>query len=343
MPGAPTQAGTFTSASSNQLGTVQTAYELMMWYNLRPQLYYDDIATVKATHASYRYATVTFTKAVDLTPATTALTESSDVSVVAPSDSTVSVTLSEYGNAAVETAALRAESFIDIDPVLANLLAFNAAKTVNDIIAAVLIGWSNVVYSGSATSRANLNTGTTTAVANDFRKVTARLRANNAPPFGTSYVAYLHPNVSYDVQVASGSPNWRVPHEYDDPSNIYTGEMGSWGGVRFIETPTAPVLGGISGSQFSGGSYSASGTSGNTAIYVSIVLAQQALCKGFSTAGGYGMDPVFVVGPQTDVLRRFQPLGWKHLVGYALFRPECLYRIESTSALSDTDPLIDES
>lgn len=331
-------ADTFTTAGSNQLDTVQAAYDRMMYFNLRPELLFDQVATVRATNQSMPGSTVTFTKNADLTPATTALNESSDVSAVSTTASQVTVTLYEYGNVMKTTALLRAESFVPVDPIIANLIGYNAGITVDDLVRSPLSGGSNVIYSGGSANRAGLNT-TTIAVANDFLKAAKRLQANNAAKFGGFYVAFIHPNVSYDVQAASGSPNWRTPHEYAEPSNIYTGELGAWGGVRFIETPRAPVFGGISGGQFSGGSYSGSGT---TSVWASLVLGQQSLAKAHSVGGEYGETPAFVVGPITDALRRFQPLGWKHLVGYARFREECLYRIESGSSLSDTDPLIDE-
>jgi hypothetical protein len=40
-----------------------------------------------------------------------------------------------------------------------------------------------------------------------------------------------------------------------------------------------------------------------------------------------------VYGEVTDVLKRFQPVGWKHFVGYGVFRQEALRRIESASSI----------
>ena len=333
---------TYTTASSNQLGTVQAAYNRMIHFSLRPELLFDQVATVRATAQAMPGSSVIFDLVTDLAPSTTALDESTDATAVSTSSSGVTVTLSEYGLVMKHTAALRAETFCPIDPAIANLIGYNAGVSIDDLVRSPLSGGTNVVYSGSGTSRSNLNNGTNTAVANDFLKAAQRLKANNAPRFGGFYVAYVHPNVSYDVQSASGSPNWRVPSEYADPSRIYTGELGAWGGVRFIETPRAPIFGAVSG-QFSGGTYSASGTSGNSAIFASIILGQQALAKAHSITGEYGESPTFVVGPVTDTLRRFQPVGWKHMVGYARFREACLYRLESISSLSATsDPTINQ-
>jgi hypothetical protein len=37
--------------------------------------------------------------------------------------------------------------------------------------------------------------------------------------------------------------------------------------------------------------------------------------------------------PVTDALRRFEGMGWKHLVGYGVFRQAALRRIESASSI----------
>ena len=40
-----------------------------------------------------------------------------------------------------------------------------------------------------------------------------------------------------------------------------------------------------------------------------------------------------IFGPVTDTLRRFNPVGWYHLVGYGRFREAALQRIETASSI----------
>ncbi len=47
----------------------------------------------------------------------------------------------------------------------------------------------------------------------------------------------------------------------------------------------------------------------------------------------YGAQPTIVYGTVTDLLKRFRPVGWKHFVGYSVFRQEALRRIESASSI----------
>src|SRR5579872_6797653 len=92
---------------------VQTAYDRLAYPALRPELHFDRVADVRPTAQSMPGLTVQFTIQSDLPVASTALNESTDVSAVALSDSTLTVTLAEYGNAVITTAKLRGGAFVD--------------------------------------------------------------------------------------------------------------------------------------------------------------------------------------------------------------------------------------
>ena len=76
----------------------QVAFEQLAHFALRKQVLHEDYATVKATKQSHNGSGVTFTIYNNLAQATSALTETSDVTAVALGDSTVTVSLAEYGN-----------------------------------------------------------------------------------------------------------------------------------------------------------------------------------------------------------------------------------------------------
>ncbi|MBQ6678169.1 MAG: N4-gp56 family major capsid protein, partial [Clostridia bacterium] len=67
----------------------------------------------------------------------------------------------------------------------------------------------------------------------------AKLRAQNAPTIGGDYIAIVHPYVAYDLM---RDPEWIDAHKYATPENLYTGEIGKIGGVRFIQTTEAKVI-----------------------------------------------------------------------------------------------------
>ena len=322
-------ADSYTQVSSLDLS--QTAYDRMAYFALRPELYFDQCADVKPTNQSMNGATVQFTIFADLAIAVTPLSETTDVSAVSMSDSTVSLTLAEYGNAVVTTAKLRGTSFLDLDPIVANVVGYNAGVSLDTIARAKIDSATNVMYAsglgatalGSVTARVNIIAGTTISSL-DVRVARARLRAQNVGTFGGMYVGYVHPDIVADLQGESlsntQSLGWRAPHVYSQPNEIWTGELGSFEGVRFIETPRAPV-------------YQGGGSASATNVYGTIILGRQSLAKAHSISDGNAAYPHIIPGPITDHLRRLVPLGWYWLGAYGVFRQAALMRIESSSLL----------
>jgi N4-gp56 family major capsid protein len=235
--------------------------------------------------------------------------------------------MKEYGNAVVTTAKLRATSFINVDPVAANAVGYNAGISIDSVCRDVLQAGTNVIYAtGGATdptSRTTINSDDTLS-ANDVRRVVAQLRGANVPTIGGSYVGFIHPDVSYDFRSATDAAAWRTPANYVNPEGIYNGEIGMFEGVRFMESSRAPKFVNASDN---------SGSAGTIDVYGTLIMGRQALAKAVANAAGYGDQPTMVYGEVVDVLKRFQPVGWKHFVGYGVFRQEALRRIESASSI----------
>jgi N4-gp56 family major capsid protein len=315
----------YTQVSSLSLN--QTAFEKLAYFALRPEMYFDQFAEVEATNATNPGATHTFTIFQDLAVADSEISEVTDVTPVALSNNQVSVTMKEYGNAVVTTAKLRATSFINVDPVAANAVGYNAGISIDSVCRAVLQAGDNVLYAtGGAvdpSSRTTINADDTLS-ANDVRRAVAQLRGANVPTIGGSYVGFIHPDVSYDFRSATDAAAWRTPANYVNPEGIYNGEIGMFEGVRFMESPRAPLFANASNN---------SGASGTIDAYGTLIMGRQALAKAVSNNGEYGSQPTMVYGTVTDVLKRHQPVGWKHFVGYGIFRQEALRRIESASSI----------
>jgi N4-gp56 family major capsid protein len=315
----------YTEASS--LSVDQVAFDRIAYFALRSELLFDAVADVQATNQSMPGTGVTFTIFNDLSAATTALTETSDVTAVAMSDSQVTVTLAEYGNAVNTTAKLRGTSFLDVDAVAANVIGYNAGISVDTVIREVLVAGTNVIYGGGgATDPAGRTTVQTEDVieANDIRKVVAALRGANAVSFNGMYMGYIHPDVSYDLRRETGAASWRDPHVYSDPAGIYNGEIGAFEAVRFIETPRAKIFENAS---------NGSGSAGTIDVYATLVVGRQCLAKAHSIVDGNGPFPRVVRGPVTDSLMRFNPVGWYWFGGYGRFREASLRRIEAASSI----------
>ncbi|MBM4200820.1 MAG: N4-gp56 family major capsid protein [Gammaproteobacteria bacterium] len=311
----------------SSLSTDQTAFDRIAYFALRSELLFDAVADVMPIAQAMPGTAVTFTIFNDLAVADTPLTETSDVTAVAMSDSQITVTLTEYGNAVSTTAKLRGTSFLDVDAAAANVVGYNAGISVDSVIRDVLVAGTNVVFGGGgATDPSSRTTVQVEDVieANDVRKVTSALRGANAVSFGGMYMGYIHPDVSYDLRRETGVASWRDPHVYSDPANIYMGEIGAFEGVRFIETPRGKIFTDAS---------NGSGSAGTIDVYCTLIMGRQALAKAHSIVDGNGPFPRVVRGPVTDTLYRFQPIGWYWLGGYGRFREASLRRIESSSSI----------
>ena len=227
--------------TTSSLDLSKAAYEMLAYYALRPELYYDALVEVQSTNATNRGVSVQFTIASDLAEATTALNESSDTTPVAMSDSYVVVTPLEYGNAVQLTSKLGATAFMEVNPIAANIVGWNAGISTDGIARNAAGAGTQVAYAGSKTSRAAL-AKTDILTGNDVRKAVAKLRKQNVATFNGMYKGLIHPDASYDFRGGTGGTNWSDPHVYSDPSGIYNGVIGNFQGVQFMETPRAPFF-----------------------------------------------------------------------------------------------------
>jgi len=311
----------FTQASS--LSVDQAAFDQIAYFALRSELLFDAVADVQPVAQSMPGTSVAFTIFSELADVTATLTETSDVTTVAMADSQVTVTLAEYGSAVKTTAKLRGTSFLDVDSVAANLIGYNAGSSIDTVVANVLKAASNVVFGGGgATTPTNNATVAAEDIieANDIRIVTAQLRKANTQTFNGMYMAFIHPDVSYDLRRETGAASWRDPHNYNNIGPIYNGEIGAFEAVRFVETPRAPL-------DLTGGA------GGTVDLYQTLVMGRQSLAKAHSITDGNGAFPKVVRGPITDTLMRFNPIGWYWLGGYGIFRQAAIRSINSSSSL----------
>ena len=304
----------------------QVAYNLAADFSLRPELYFDGVADVKPTAQAHPGSSVKFEIFTDLAVASTALNESTDLTAESMADSQVTVTLAEYGNAVKTSAKVRGTSYIvPFDPIVANLIGFNAGVSIDTLARDVLKAGDNVRYATGGTtdptSRLTVEANDT-LVAYDVRRTLADLRGANVPTISNGYYhAYIHPDVSFDLRGETGAAAWRDPHTYSQPGEIWNGEVGAFEGFRFIESPRAPVFA------------DAGSSTTLTDVYATLFLGRQSLAKAYSYTDGNGAMPRIIPGPVTDTLRRFVPLGWYWFGGYSVYRQACLRRVESASSI----------
>jgi N4-gp56 family major capsid protein len=257
---------------------------------------------------------VVFTKITAKAAATTPLSETTEPTPGNISDTQPSVTLAEYGDGVKQTIKLRKTSFLNIDLAIPREIASQMEETVDILARNVLVAGTAVQYAGAATSRVTV-AATHLITGNEVREARANLAALNIPQnAGNLYEGYIHPFVSYDLQAETGQAGWQAPHVYSDPAGIYSGEIGSFSGVRFIENANSR-------------NFADAGVGGTVDVYATLFMGQQALGE----AVGVGQHMV-MSGPFDD-LQRFFFLGWYALMGWGIIRQESLRRLESASSI----------
>ena len=238
-------ANAYTTTGSSSLGgtvggagLVQKAYDRLIEFALRAQPLIRSVADKTPARQSIPGSSVVLQRYVDLTKQKTTLTEQTDPDAVALATPTyTTITLAEYGNAVLVTRALELFSLADVDPAVANIIAFNMADSIDDVAQDVLRQGQNVLYGGTRTSTATL-TSSDTFTSALARKTTAKLRANKAiPRKGSLYWAGIHPEVSHDLRAETGVGSWRQPHEYQSNDSIWAGEIGTYEGAFYVESP----------------------------------------------------------------------------------------------------------
>jgi N4-gp56 family major capsid protein len=236
----PTGTPTSSSTISN---LVQAAYDQYVRMALRSIPVMRSLADVKPVQQAMPGSSVVFSIYSDLAQATSTLTETSDVSSIALGNpSQVTVTLNEYGSAVTTTKKLNLTSFNDVDSALADIIAYNAADSIDNVVGQVLSSGTNVIYSpgasGSApTSSAGVLPVDTMTVA-DIRNAVVSLRTNKAlPRMGELYAAYLHPRQSADLRAETGTGGFQELTKYVERTPFVAGAVGVIEGAFIVETP----------------------------------------------------------------------------------------------------------
>jgi len=308
--GSGTLGGTAGSA-----GVVQVAYDLLLEKALRSEPLLRSVADKTPARQSFPGQVVNLQKYVDLAPNTTPLTETVDPDAVAiPTPTLVSITLQELGQAVLKTRLLNLTSMTDVDPAVADMIAFNAVDSIDTAAGTVLRGGSNVIYGGTRTSTATV-TATDTITSANLRKAVTKLKAGkSAARKDGLYWVGIHPEVSHDLRSETGSAGWLLPNQYGAAQDrIWKGEIGTYEGAFYVESPRM---------------YNATDGASSARVYRTIVAGKQALAEAVA------QEPHIEIGNMTDKLNRFRPIGWYAVIGWSIFRQEALYRIETGSSVA---------
>lgn len=272
---------TYTDTSGSSLGTslVQAAYDRYVEFALRAVPLIRDVADKRPVQQAMPGSSVVFQLYSDLAKATSVLSETVDPDAIGFGNTTsVSVTLAEYGNAALATRKLELFSLSDVDPAIADIIAFNMADSIDEVAQNELRSGTNVIYGDGSSTATVTSAGTITSA--DLRKAVAKLRTNKAVPrVDDLYWCGIHPEVSHDLRAETGSAAWRDAHIYNESGagQLWPGAIGVYEGAMYVESPRlfSGVTNGIQayeGASTGSGSFTNTGGSAGTSGTKTITL-----------------------------------------------------------------------
>lgn len=316
---------TNTTGTSTLSAEMKTFYEDRLIDNAAPSLVHDQFGD-KYPIPKNSGKTIEFRKYSPLAKATTPLTEGVTPDGNSLTVTTVTGTVAQYGD------FIRMSDVLELTAIDNNVLqatqlcGAQAGQTLDTITREVLAGGTSVIYAPKVVESAVTQVTKRTDLAADslitpdlIFKAAAQLKAQNAPTIDGSYVGIVHPYVSYDLM---RNPEWLDVHKYAQPDNIYEGEIGKLGNVRFVETSEAKI-------------WKGDGCPSGLAVFGTLILGAHAYGVTEVTGGGL-QHIVKQLGQGDDPLNQRSTVGWKALKTAERLVEQFMVRIETCSSYSAT-------
>ena len=306
---------------------VSNTYDRNLLMRAVPLLVHTKYGQVRDIPANAGSDTVKFRRYTNLSAATTALSEG-----ITPAGSSLSVTsitaqVQYYGDFVTLTDKLQYETE---DPILtetSGLLGDQAGDTLDQLTRDVLNAGTNVLRVNARTARTSI-VSTDVIDAVTLRKAIRLLKNSKAKtitkmvdpstgyatsPVAPSYLAIVHPNVTFTLQKIAGF----VPVEnYANKGSVLEGEVGKLESVRFIESTNAKVF--------------TAGGSGSIDVYSTLIFGMEAY--GTTRISGKAMQnivkPLGSAG-SSDPLNQRATSGWKASFVAKILNDDFMVRVES--------------
>ena len=249
--------------------------------------------------------TLRYARYADLAVSTTVLTEGT-----APTDDALTIsseffTAAQYGATVAVSDLANLDSPHDLISIAAERVAYKAVRSMDHLVRDEIFSsaLTTAVFGATGAATLTANTANSAVAAAGLlsgafvKQMVARLKGSNVPQFADgTYRCIIHPAQEYDLVSDTSVNGWIESRKYVDNTNLLTGEIGMFAGVRFIVSSDAKVYA------------TAGASSGN--VYNALFLGPDAYTIGDSqTLQSYFVAPG---GDHSD------PLAQKALVGYKM-------------------------
>jgi N4-gp56 family major capsid protein len=315
----PTQVQGYNATSGvNALTAEQhTYYQDAMLERLIPELVWTKFGE-KKNIPKRKGATTNFRRLNSLAVVTTALTEGVTPDGVNLDITPINATVKEYGNWTKISEFINMTGFDPIMTEVSGLMGENAGESIDVIVRDVLSAGTNVMYTGSKTSRATI-AAADKITALDILKARRTLKRNKAKPIrlpngGTDYVALVHTDVAMDLMQTD---EWKKANVENGSSDFRDGAIGRLYGIRFYEVDNGVVFAGAGAS--------------SADVYGTIFLGRGAY--GIPDIEG-SVKPDIIVHPagsagSADPLNQFNTVAWKCAFTAVRLQELAIVRLES--------------
>ena len=293
-------------------------YEDTLIDNAEPKLVHDMFAD-KYPIPKNGGKTIEFRKYSPLAKATTPLTEGVTPAGNGLSVSAITSTVNQYGDY-IKISDMLSMTAIDNNVAQSTkLLGSQAGRTLDTITREIINAGTNVIFAakGDGTEVMTRKTldATCSLSVNTIYRAAAQLESMNADGVdGESFVAIIHPYAAYDLM---RSEEWIDVHKYAKPENIYKGELGKIGNVRFVKSTEAKI-------------WKDDTCPEGLAVFSTLVVGARAYATTDIEGGGL-QHIVKQLGYGEDPLNQRASVGWKAKKTAEILTQEYMVRIESCS------------
>lgn len=234
----------------------------------------------------------------------------------------ITATVKQYGGYITTSDMLNLTAYDNNMKEIMKILGAQAGKVSDIVTRDILCGGTNVFYAGGVADRDAL-TAKSVLTIQDIKKVVAILKRFDTETIDGSYIAIVHPDVSYDLMNDS---EWIDANHYAGSTKIFNGEIGKMYGVRFIETTQAKVW-----------TEDDEGQELTNPVYGTLIFGANAF--GVTSINGAGIETIVKQlgsGGTADPLNQRSTAGWKLNKTATILTQEYMVRAESVSSLTAT-------
>jgi N4-gp56 family major capsid protein len=252
--------------------------------------------------------TIQFNQYSDLALATTPLTEGTPPSETLLTVTPITATIDQLGAYTILTDLAELTTKHPVVTKTNELLGTQAARTYDRLINSTVVAGTNVLYSGSQSTRTGITNASKITMA-DVQKAVALLRNNGAEEFADgNFVCIIDPSVEIDLMTDTQFSN--TVYRQTGKNELYKGAITTFAGVTFVRTNNVPTI------------------ASTATVHTSYVFGKDAFAvTDLQTLQMYKDGP----GTTADPLHQKMTFGWKVGFKSVILNNNWMVRIESGS------------